>query len=143
MSQTKRTCPVKPRTAVATPTDRKSTVISGASRAQRPLVAKVLSQSGSLWLEPTQDETAEPTWLAQKFIAAPKLPVQFYMDAGVFEVDVSGRGSGILVPNRHLRDVLRAKGYAVSCREFPAGHDYANWRGTLADGLITLFGQKQ
>lgn len=99
----------------------------------------ILSQSGSFWFEPSRSETAEPNWLAQKFIASPKLPLRFYMDAGLFEVDLSGRGSSILLPNRHLRDVLRAKGYDVTYREFPGGHDYVNWRGTLADGLIDLF----
>jgi hypothetical protein len=49
-------------------------------------------------------------------------------------------GSGILVPNRQLRDVLRAKGYEVRYQEFAGDHDYINWRGTLADGLIWLFG---
>jgi enterochelin esterase family protein len=105
------------------------------------LFGLILSQSGSFWYEPTGDETAEPTWLAKKFVAAPKLPLRFYMDAGLFELDFSGRGSGILLPNRHLRDVLRAKGYEVKYQEFPGGHDTVNWRGTLADGLITLFGQ--
>ncbi|MCL4852217.1 MAG: DUF3327 domain-containing protein [Bryobacteraceae bacterium] len=105
------------------------------------LFGLILSQSGSFWYEPTGDETAEPTWLAKKFVAAPKPPLRFYMDAGLFELDFSGRGSGILLPNRHLRDVLRAKGYEVKYQEFPGGHDTVNWRGTLADGLITLFGQ--
>lgn len=99
----------------------------------------ILSQSGSYWYEPTRDETAEPNWLAQKFIAGPKLPLRFYLDAGLFEVDLSGKGSGILLPNRHFRDVLRAKGYEVTYQEFPGGHDYINWRGTLADGLVALF----
>lgn len=100
----------------------------------------ILSQSGSYWYEPTRDETAEPTWFAQKFIASPKLPLRFYLEAGMFEVDLSGRGSSILIPNRHFRDVLRAKEYDVTYHEFPGGHDYINWRGTLADGLVALFG---
>lgn len=102
----------------------------------------ILAQSGSYWFEPTGDDTAEPNWIAQKYIASPKLPLRFYMDAGLFEVDLSGRGAGILLPNRHLRDVLRAKGYPVTYREFPGGHDSINWRGTLADGLIALFGER-
>ena len=104
------------------------------------LFGLILSQSGSFWYEPTGDESAEPNWLAQKFVAAGKLPLRFYLDAGLFELDFSGRGSGILVPNRHLRDVLRAKGYEVTYREFPGGHESVNWRGTLADGLVALFG---
>jgi enterochelin esterase family protein len=103
----------------------------------------ILSQSGSFWYEPKGDETTEPNWMAERFIASPKLPLRFYMDAGLFEADLSGRGSAILLPNRHLRDVLRAKGYPVRYQEFPGGHDYVNWRGTLADGLIDLLGGRQ
>jgi enterochelin esterase-like enzyme len=69
------------------------------------------------------------------------LGLRFYMDAGTNELDMSGNGGGILIPNRQLRDVLRAKGYQVAYQEFVGDHDYINWRGTLADGLIALFGQ--
>jgi enterochelin esterase family protein len=40
--------------------------------------------------------------------------------------------------NRHLRDVLRAKGYDVTYREVGANHDWVHWRAMLADGLMTL-----
>jgi enterochelin esterase family protein len=100
----------------------------------------VLSQSGSFWYEPTRAEYAEPNWLARQFARGKKLPLRFYMDAGVYEVDLSGGGGSILIPNRQLRDVLRARGYEVSYQEFAGGHDYINWRGTQADGLIALFG---
>jgi enterochelin esterase family protein len=62
------------------------------------------------------------------------------MDAGVFEVDSRGTGGAILEPSRHMRDVLLAKGYEVHYQQFNSGHDYLNWRGTLADGLIALVG---
>ena len=42
---------------------------------------------------------------------------------------------------RHMRDVLRAKGYPVRHAEFASGHDYLQWRGTLACGLIALLGE--
>jgi enterochelin esterase family protein len=107
----------------------------------------VLSQSGSYWWTPPKtpggsdfDSTAEPNWVAKQFISSPKLPVRFYMDAGSDEIDLSGKGASILVPNRHLRDVLLAKGYEVHYQEFNGGHDYLSWRGTLADGLILLMG---
>jgi len=68
------------------------------------------------------------------------LPVRFFLGAGLFE---SGRGGqpGILETNRHLRDVLRAKGYLVTHREVAGGHDYLSWRGTLSDGLLELIGK--
>jgi enterochelin esterase-like enzyme len=107
----------------------------------------ILSQSGSYWWTPPKsgspydfDSHAEPNWVARQFIASPKLPLRFYLDAGSDEIDLSGHGGAILLPNRHLRDVLLAKGYEVHYQEFVGGHDYLSWRGTLADGLILLMG---
>jgi enterochelin esterase-like enzyme len=45
--------------------------------------------------------------------------------------------------NRSLRDVLRAKEYDVYYQEFEGDHEFINWRGTLADGLIALLGQQK
>jgi enterochelin esterase family protein len=109
----------------------------------------VLSQSGSYWWTPPPDPSkpdtftpgADPSYVAQLFVNSPKLPLRFYLDAGSLELDRDGDGSSILVTNRHLRDVLRAKGYEVFYQEFQGGHDYLSWRGTLADGLILLGGK--
>jgi enterochelin esterase family protein len=84
----------------------------------------------------------EGVYSAKLFIAAPKRPLRFYMDVGTFEVDFMGGGLGALQPNRHMRDVLLAKGYEVHYQEYIGGHDYISWRGTLADGLIALLGRK-
>jgi enterochelin esterase family protein len=81
--------------------------------------------------------------MVQQFLASPTLPVKFYLDAGTFEMDSAGEGGDILEASRHLRDVLRAKGYEVHYQQFVGGHDGLSWRGTLADGLIALLGSKQ
>lgn len=95
----------------------------------------VLSQSGSYWWAPPGEE---PEWLTRQYVEAPRLPVRFYLEAGQFE---QGDGQlGIFETTRHLRDVLRAKGYPVVHREWASGHDYLNWRGTLAEGLLALIG---
>lgn len=100
---------------------------------------KVLSQSGAFWTAPEGD--AEGEWLARQLAVSDPIPARFYLDAGLMEVHSSGAtGVSLLVSNRHLRDVLRAKGCAVTYAEFNGGHDYLVWRGTLADGLLALLG---
>ena len=109
----------------------------------------VLSQSGSYWWTPPPDPSrpdtflpdVDPSYVAQLFVNSPKLPVRFYLDAGSLELDRDGKGGSILATNRHLRDVLRAKGYEVFYQEFQGAHDYVSWRGTIADGLILLGGE--
>lgn len=99
----------------------------------------VLSQSGSFWWAPDAargQPQEEPEWLTRRYADAPRQPIRFWLEAGRFE---TGHGqSGILETNRHLRDVLRAKGYAVAHREFSGGHDWYHWRGALADGIAAL-----
>lgn len=105
---------------------------------RRPDVfGNVLSQSGAFWWKPVDDHEEE--WLTRQYAAAPTAPVRVYLEAGLLE-DKSDAALSILVANRHLRTVLRAKGYAVRHAEFSGGHSYLNWRGTLADGLLALVG---
>lgn len=62
-----------------------------------------------------------------------------HLDVGVFDSRMlPGERPGIVLANRHTRNVLRAKGYSVHYSEFCGGHDYACWRGTFADGLLAL-----
>ncbi|HKS14507.1 MAG TPA: alpha/beta hydrolase-fold protein [Pseudomonas sp.] len=96
------------------------------------LFGNVLSLSGSYWWSP---EGAEPGWLTREYVKAPRQPLRFYLHSGTFE------GPKILDTNRHLRDVLLAKGYAVEQVEYPAGHDYLQWRASLPCGLISLIGK--
>ena len=63
--------------------------------------------------------------------------MRFYLDAGRYEAARAGQ-DGILETNRHLGDVLRAKGYTVTQREHATGHDYLHWQGALGCGLVAL-----
>lgn len=115
------------------------TVIAGSSRGglmstcaayQHPTVfGKVLSQSGSYWWSP---DANGPEWLTRQLARSPSLPLQFYVEVGEMEI------SDQLETNRRLRDVLKSKGYVVDYREFNGNHTYLNWRGSFADGLISL-----
>lgn len=94
----------------------------------------VISQSGSFWWSPKG--TDEPVALAREFMRRPRLPLRIYMDAGRYEGSAAKEnGSGQLGSNRHIRDVLRLKGYPVLYRTYNGGHDTYCWRETLVDAL--------
>jgi enterochelin esterase-like enzyme len=104
------------------------------------VVGNVLSQSGAFFVR--DDGPNPPPWpitkdtgdLILSFRKSPRVPVQFYLEVGRFDA--------LLQINRELRDVLLLKGYRVTYREFDGGHDYLWWRGSFADGLLALIGQK-
>lgn len=97
----------------------------------------VLALSGSFWWGP--GGPAEPDWLTRQFVERSRLPIRFYLEVGLLE-DLEHGPPDQLAANRHLRDVLRARGYRVRYQEFNGGHDYLCWRGALADGLVALRG---
>jgi enterochelin esterase-like enzyme len=153
-------------------TDPKRTVVGGYSSSgftaaymglrHSEVFGNVISQSGAFWWAPDHNEgfcgplcrdlgyvpdrktdaTTEVNWMAKQFLAQPKLPVRFDLEAGLFEVDRYGKGGNILEPTRALRDVLLAKGYEVHYQQFVGGHDGLSWRGTIADALIALLGPR-
>jgi len=99
-----------------------------------------LSLSGSYWWSPPGTSAATNNFVARRVATTERRPVRVFLAAGLFEREHGG-ADGILETNRHLRDVLMARGYEVSAREYAGGHDYFVWRGALADGLLALFGR--
>jgi enterochelin esterase-like enzyme len=105
------------------------------------VVGNVLSQSGSYQhvlgsIDADLSDSVEGGWLIRNYAIAPKRPIRFYLDAGRFEAN-------LLDSNRHMRDVLVAKGYPVTYVEFSGGHDYGVWRGTISGGLIALLAKRR
>jgi enterochelin esterase-like enzyme len=104
----------------------------------------VLTQSGAFRARLPGAE--EPNSISQAYLAAPRKPIRFYLEVGLYD-NTPGADGPIyefvldetnLMSNRHLRDVLRAKGYDVIYREVGSGHENIHWRAMLADGLMTL-----
>ena len=89
----------------------------------------VLSQSGAFH-----------RGLPSDFARVDRLPLRFSLDVGRFETAPFAQFPALYHANLHLHDVLVAKGYDVTFRPFPGGHDYFWWRETIADGLIALLG---
>ncbi|MEU6286209.1 alpha/beta hydrolase-fold protein [Streptomyces sp. NPDC046988] len=77
--------------------------------------------------------TPVPTLIAD-CLAAEAAPVRVFHDVGELE--------GSNTHSRWLDHVLTAKGYDTRYREFAGGHDYAWWRGLLADALLWCFPPK-
>lgn len=90
----------------------------------------VLSQSGAF-----QYRHEDHEGLIRRFTKSARQPVRFYLEAGLLEVNET---PSLLHTNRHLRDVLEAKGYAVTYSEFNGRHDAVCWRGSLSQGLAAL-----
>lgn len=104
------------------------------------IFGNVIAQSPSLWWDNRQEPAHGTYLLSERFLASELLPLQIFISAGIYESAHGAQGDkGILDGSRNLKDVLRAKGYQVTYREYAAGHDYSAWRGALADGLIALF----
>ena len=110
------------------------------------LFGNALSQSGAFQNEAAaveqffnDPEDRDEEWLIRQFVAAPKLPLRFYLEAGLYECFGNfSKGPTLLLANRHLRDVLLAKGYPIYYSEFAGDHSELSWKGTLAHGLILL-----
>lgn len=101
------------------------------------LFGKVLSQSGAYWRG--NEGSAGPEWLTAQYESSPKLGIKFYIVVGGAETMKNASGKSMIETNRHLRDVLLAKGYEVGYLEAPGGgHMPESWRTQLADGLIFL-----
>lgn len=109
----------------------------------------VAAHSGSFWWKPNPmtmsrvpGETNEFCWLPEQAAIWPAREIRVWMEAGTLE----NRSFMNLCPsqldsNRHMRDVLRARGYDVEYSEYLGGHDFAHWRNSLGDALIHLLGE--
>ncbi|MCS7482657.1 alpha/beta hydrolase-fold protein [Umezawaea endophytica] len=103
----------------------------------------VLSCSGSHWWGYSGTgwgKDSEPEWLTRQYADAPLLPLRFWLDVGTLETGPSPLSPGVdqRAATRHLRTVLRAKGYRVDYHEAPGGHDFATFRRSTVRGLRAL-----
>lgn len=91
-----------------------------------------IAQSGSFWWprDPRTDRPLER--LVAQVRQRPAVPVRLHLEVGDVE------GADMLPSNRHMRDALRARGFAVSYHEFHGGHDWARWRLGMATALAGL-----
>ncbi len=97
----------------------------------------VIAQSGSFWWP--RPEQGEPMRLLRDYADRPRADLRFYLDIGDRETLREADGLPHMLDTvRRMRDVLTAKGYPVTYREYHGGHDYVNWRDDFAEGLIAV-----
>lgn len=101
----------------------------------------VLSQSASFYWKPENDTEYE--WPKRQIAAKSKMPLRFFISVGLLETLPKPGNTTQLDVNRRFRDVLKAKGYKVTYTEFDGAHEYIDWQGELAEGLIILLGKKK
>jgi len=109
---------------------------------KRPDVfGNVLSQSGAFWRGNEGSNGAPFEWLTTQYEQSPNEGIRFFIDVGSAESTgaMGGTAPSILEANRRLRDVLKARGYAVDYFEIPGGkHDPSSWKLRLPIGLAVL-----
>ncbi|MGB3329821.1 MAG: alpha/beta hydrolase-fold protein [Thermomicrobiales bacterium] len=105
----------------------------------------VLAQSGSFWWwpDPILDVADIPAgvapacgWLPGQVASWERVPTRFWLEVGTLEAQGRGPIVSLLASNRHMRDVLTARGHDVRYREYAGGHDWFIWPELAADGLI-------
>lgn len=101
----------------------------------------VISQSGYFSWDPLEatadaDVELEWEWIIRKLAASPTVDIRLVLSVGIFEHDHDFLYSpSFLQANRHMRDVLLAKGYPFTYLEVAGGHDI--YSGTLTfPGLL-------
>jgi enterochelin esterase family protein len=72
--------------------------------------------------------------LLRDYAAAQNLGIRFHLVVGEFETD-------LVAAQRRFADVLQSKRYAVSCGEFPEGHQWGFWRAHIGDALRFFWGK--
>jgi enterochelin esterase-like enzyme len=118
-------------------------LISAYAALRRPDVfGKVIAQSGSFQFKNVNDTDRQPEWLVRQFAKAREISAFFHLDVGQMEDRPEGNeGTTLLDANRHLRDLLRARGYAVHYVEVYSDHDPVHWRRTLPEALTVTLGR--
>ena len=90
------------------------------------IFSRVLSQSGAFFLDELHSV------IGDLVRCLPPPPIKIWMDAGKLEYLLPGC--------RKMHRLLVEKGYNLTYREFPGGHNYTSWQNDLWRGLEALFG---
>jgi enterochelin esterase-like enzyme len=100
----------------------------------------VIAQSGSFYRAPDGEE---PEWLARRLSQQHRLNIRWAVTIGRLETGpFRSKDPSMLTASRHLRDVLRARGYDYRFTETYSGHELLPWRATIAQALMFQLGRE-
>ena len=100
-----------------------------AARSRPDRFGWVIGQSTSVWWPGDDNGGLGGRQVLDAYATGAHLPIRFFLEVGSHEGE-------LLQSVRSLRDVLEERQYTLRYREYEGGHDFACWRGGLADGLI-------
>ena len=123
-------------------TSRRGMVATYLALSRPDIIGNVIALSASYYWRPPG--YTEYEWLTRLYAEREKAALKLYVAAGSLEnvVTPNNRGHYMLATNRHMRDVLAAKGYDFEYVEFGGVHHELSWQGELANGLISLGGRR-
>jgi enterochelin esterase family protein len=127
-----------PQDVIVTGTSRRGLVAAIAAVERPEAIGAVLALSGSFFWAPPGEGRYE--WLAGRLAREPVKPIRWFLASGSLETVVTPRNLGhyMVATNRHLNDVLVARGYAAGYYEFAGVHHELNWEDGFAAGLRSL-----
>lgn len=133
----------RPEDAVIAGISRRGLVAAYTAFRRPEVFGGALSLSGAFYWRPPGSPEFE--WFGSLVAAEPLKRVRFYLAAGTLETILTATNAGHypLATNRHLRNVLRAKGYPVTFAEFPGAHSTVNWQDQLAAGIEVLLPRRR
>ncbi|MCH2069347.1 MAG: enterochelin esterase [Shimia sp.] len=106
-------------------------------------IGAFVSMSGSYWYAPEDYETKGEVYTSQLAKERSPTSIKAFLSAGTYETSRFADEFGILEGSEHLASTLQQLGHPdVTYQTYEGGHDYAIWRGALADGLLALFGNR-
>jgi enterochelin esterase family protein len=133
----------RPRDVIVAGSSRRGVIATLAALARPDVFGNVLSMSGGFSWRPPGEREFE--WATHTIADRPKSNVPFFLSVGTLETGVPTRNQGhyLLATNRHLRDVLRARGYALTYEEVSGVHSELNWQDQFARGLSRLLDSRR
>lgn len=103
------------------------------------IFGNVLSQSGSFWYAPNDQELENNIcWISKFYTSDKSNSIKIYLNVGRYE-----NKELMIDTNEYLKRILLKANYDVELEYFNSGHDYLSWGEYLGRGLVSLFQRRE